>query len=107
MKNKADSGGAQPLEFGSAGFADVKSVDEHAAARRPVETAQNVHERRLAAPAFTDYRDIRPARDVKRDAGDRPHLRCRSGGMNFDQVADRDDVVAQRIVVCGVMPSSA
>jgi hypothetical protein len=32
--------------------------------------------------------------------------RC-SGGMDFDQVANRDNVVAQRVVVCTERPKSA
>jgi hypothetical protein len=35
---------------------------------------------------------MRTARDIERDAGDRAHLGRASRGVNFDQIANGDDV---------------
>ena len=70
---------------------DVDAVEEVAARRRPVEAADDVHERALAGARRAHDRDELARRDRERDAVERAHLDL-AHLVDPDEVLDPDDV---------------
>ncbi len=81
----ADLGAAVAVEV-----RDLDAVEHVAAGGRPVETADDVHQRRLAGAGRTHDRHELAAVDVERDAVQGAHLRP-AHAVDAVQVADADD----------------
>jgi hypothetical protein len=62
---------------------DVAALEEVLAARRPVEQAEDVHERRLARARGADDRDHRALRDLEAHAAQRVHRHVPSAYERF------------------------
>ena len=69
---------------------DIPAVEQVVAAGRPVEAAEDVHERRLAGPGRSGDRDELAGLDGEAHAPERTHLDV-AHGVDLGDVLDRDD----------------
>ena len=67
LEHEADRAVAQPGQLGGAEFPDVATGDAQRAAGRPVEPAEQVHERGLAGAGRAEYRRVVAGRDGHAD----------------------------------------
>src|SRR5258705_2858394 len=92
LEHEADLRVAHVREVARRERRHVVPVQEVASGGRPIEAAEQVHERRLAGARRAGERDELARRDIQRDAAQRLHLQL-AEVVAFRQVTNRDDRV--------------
>src|SRR6185503_4863702 len=92
LEHEADLRVAHVREVARRERRHVVPVEEVASGGRPIEAAEQVHERRLAGARRAGERDELAGRDVERDAAQRLHLHL-AEVVGLRQVANGDDRV--------------
>src|SRR5258705_11967468 len=92
LEHEADLRVAHVREVARRERRHVVPVQEVASGGRPIEAAEQMHERRLAGARRASERDELARRDIQRDAAQRLHLQL-AEVVAFRQVTNRDDRV--------------